>query len=441
MTIMVSTADLRRGALSAMDRTLVGPSHWREMSRGSSGFDISWPNESALPGIAWVRLGLDGRVDVWVEHPARTRFACPDCDAVLSVYDHSVERAWRHLDSCAFLTFLHASPPRVACPEHGVRQVGLPWAEPHSRFTTLFERLAIDVLGACDVAAAAKLLGISWDEAWHLMDRAVTRGLAAKPLNVPALVGVDEKAAGKGHDYITVVSDLDAGTVEYIADQRRQASLDGYFEKFTTEQLGGIQAVAMDMWEPFAASVHTHLTDADNKIVFDWYHLMGYLTKAVDTVRKQENRALSAAGDQSLAGSKYLWLYSAENLPDRHKDHFAALRASDLKTARAWAVKENLRRFWSYRRRGWGAKRFARWYFWATHSRLQPIIDAAKTLKRHEAGLLAYFEHRITNAGAEGLNSRIQAISVSARGYRNREHFKTAIYFHLSGLQLHPTPP
>jgi transposase len=297
------------------------------------------------------------------------------------------------------------------------------------------------VLGACDVAAAAKLLGISWDEAWHLMDRAVTRGLAAKPLNVPALVGVDEKAAGKGHDYITVVSDLDAGTVEYIADQRRQASLDGYFEKFTTEQLGGIQAVAMDMWEPFAASVHTHLTDADNKIVFDWYHLMGYLTKAVDTVRKQENRALSAAGDQSLAGSKYLWLYSAENLPDRHKDHFAALRASDLKTARAWAVKENLRRFWSYRRRGWGAKRFARWYFWATHSRLQPIIDAAKTLKRHEAGLLAYFEHRITNAGAEGLNSRIQAISVSARGYRNREHFKTAIYFHLSGLQLHPTPP
>ena len=90
----------------------------------------------------------DGRVDVWVEHPARTRFACPDCDAVLSVFDHSAERAWRHLDSCAFLTFLHASPPRVDCPEHGVRQVRLPWAEPHSRFTTLFERLAIDVLAA-----------------------------------------------------------------------------------------------------------------------------------------------------------------------------------------------------------------------------------------------------------------------------------------------------
>ena len=383
----------------------------------------------------------DGRVDVWVQHPDRTRFACPDCDTPLPVYDHSAERAWRHLDSCAFATFLHASAPRVACPEHGVRQVRLPWAEPHSRFTMLFERLAIDVLAACDVAAAAGLLRISWDEAWHLMDRAVLRGLAAKPLAVPAHVGVDEKAAGKGQDYITVVSDLDAGTVQFIADERRQASLDGYFEKFTAGQLEQIQAVAMDMWEPFAASVRAHLTDADDKIVFDRYHLMGYLTKAVDTVRKAENRALVFTGDKSLAGSKYLWLYSAENLPERHQDRFATLLAGDLKTARAWAIKESLRHLWSYQRRGWAAKHFKRWYFWATHSRLKPIIDAAKTLKRHQAGLLSYFAHRISNAGAEGLNSRIQAIRVSARGYRNREHFKTAIYFHLGGLQLYPATP
>jgi transposase len=383
----------------------------------------------------------EGRVDVWVVHPGRTRFACPDCEQELSVYDHAEERAWRHLDSCAFLTFLHACPPRVACPEHGVSQVRLPWAEPHSRFTMLFERLAIDVLAACDVAAAARLLRISWDQAWQLMERAVARGLAAKPLAVPAHVGVDEKAAGKGQDYITVVSDLDAGTVDYIADERRQASLDGYFEKFTPEQLDQIQAVAMDMWEPFAASVRTHLSDAEDKIVFDRYHLMGYLTKAVDTVRKAENRALFAAGDKSLAGSKYLWLYSAENLPARHSDRFAVLRGADLKTGRAWTIKEDLRHFWSYKRRGWAAKHFKRWYFWATHSRLKPIIDAAKTLKRHEAGLLSYFAHPITNAGAEGLNSRIQAIRVSARGYRNREHFKTAIYFHLGGLQLYPATP
>src|SRR5574340_1034497 len=189
-----------------------------------------------------------GRVDVWVEHPRRTRFACPECERELSVYDHSEERAWRHLDSCAFLTYLHAHPPRVDCPEHGVRQVRLPWAEPHSRFTVLFERLAIDVLKECDVLGAARLLRLSGDEAWHLMDRAVARGLAAKPLTVPARIGVDEKSAGRGQDYITVVSDLDRCTVE---------------------QRAGIEAVAMDMWEPYITSARAHLVNADDKIVFD----------------------------------------------------------------------------------------------------------------------------------------------------------------------------
>ena len=130
-----------------------------------------------------------------------------------------------------------------------------------------------------------------------------------------------------------------------------------------------------------------------------------------------------------------------ENLPERHEDRFAVLRGGDLKTAWTWAIKASLRHFWSYTRRGRGEKHWKRWYFWATHSRLQPVIEAAKTLKRHEAGLLSYFAHRVSNAGAQGLNSRIQAIRVSARGYRNREHFKTAIWFHLGGLQLYPITP
>lgn len=390
-------------------------------------------------GVSRVELSVvDGRVDVWAEHPKRTRFTCPECDLELAVYDHAEERAWRHLDSCQFLTYLHACPPRVSCPEHGVRQARLPWAEPMSRFTTLFERLAIDVLKECDVLGASRILRLSWDETWHLMGRAVKRGLAAKPLTVPARVGVDEKSAGRGQDYITVVSDIDTGTVEHLADERRQASLDSFFTRFTPEQREGIEAVAMDMWDPYISSVRAHLEDADDKIVFDRYHIMQYLTGAVDTVRKQENRAFMARGDPRLKGSKYLWLYSEENLPERHADRFATLRSLDLKTGRAWTIKETLRHFWKYRRRGWGLRHWRRWYFWATHSRLQPVIEAARTLKRHEYGLLSYFAHRISNAGAEGLNSRIQAIRVSARGYRNRENFKTAIWFHCGGLQLYP---
>jgi transposase len=389
--------------------------------------------------VSRVELSLDdGRVDVFVEHPKGTRWSCPECERTLPTYDHADEREWRHLDTCQFLTYLHARPPRVECPTHGVRQVALPWAEPMSRFTILFERLAVDVLHACNVQRAGQLLHKSWDETWHLMERAVARGQAAKPLAVPVHLGVDEKSAGRGQDYVTIVSDLDAGTVEYLADERRQASLDGYFERFSDEQLAGIKAVGMDMWEPYAASVRAHLDDADAKIVFDRFHIMKYLVQAVDTVRKGENRALMAAGDKTLAGSKYLWLYSQERLPERHQDRFATLRDGDLKTARAWAIKENLRFFWDYKRKGWAEKHWKAWYFWATHSRLSPVIAAARTLKRHLAGLLSFFEHRITSAGAEGLNARIQAIRVSARGYRNRTNFKTAIYFHLGGLNLYP---
>ena len=166
---------------------------------------------------------------------------------------------------------------------------------------------------------------------------------------------------------------------------------------------------------------------------------MKYLVGAVDAVRKAENRALTARGDKSLTGSKYLWLYSAENLPEYHRERFGVLRRSDLKTSRAWAIKENFRFFWDYKRRGWAEKHWKSWYFWATHSRLQPVIEVARTFKRHLTGLLNYFDHRITSAQCEGLNSRIQAIRVQARGFGNREHFKTAIFFHCGGLDLYPS--
>ncbi|MGH9182731.1 MAG: ISL3 family transposase [Acidimicrobiales bacterium] len=383
----------------------------------------------------------DQRVDVWAVHPKGTRFACPECERELAVYDHADERAWRHLDSCQFLTFLHARAPRVECPEHGVRNVALPWAEPHSRFTVLFERLAVDVLAECDVGGACRILRVSWDEGWRLMERAVARGLRRRPVSAPVHLGVDEKAAGRGQDYITVVSDVDAGTVRFIADEPKEASLDAYFDTLPAEELGRIEAVAMDMWEPYANSVRAHLEDADSKIVFDRYHIMAHMGKAVDTVRKSEHRRLKADGDNLLAGTKYLWLYSSENLPERHAERFDALRAVELKTGRAYAIKEDLRYLWDYLRRGWAEKHWRRWYFWATHSRLAPVIEVARMIKRHYDGVMAFFSHRITSATAEGLNSRIQAIRVQARGYRNREHFKTAIYFHLGGLDLYPSSP
>ena len=165
-------------------------------------------------------------VEVHVGHSAGQRFACPECGRELGVYDHLAERVWRHLDSCQFLTYLHARPPRVSCPEHGVHQVTLPWAQSGSRFTNLFEALAIDVLLAANVKKAAEILRITWDEAWHLMERAVLRGRVAKNDEIPKQIGIDEKAIAKGHRYMTLVCDLEESTVEYIGEDRKEASLD-----------------------------------------------------------------------------------------------------------------------------------------------------------------------------------------------------------------------
>ncbi|MEZ0228736.1 MAG: ISL3 family transposase [Planctomycetota bacterium] len=393
--------------------------------------------------VARVELNVkEQKVDVWAEHDADQVWCCPECgESKLPLYDHSEERTWRHLDSCQFLTFLHARPPRVSCPTHGVRQARLPWAEPRSRFTALFERLAIDVLKETSITGGLKILRISWDEAWHILQRAVERGLRAKPRRLPAAIGVDEKAAAKGHVYVTIVCDLERGTVEGISDGRKKEDLDRYFAQFTEEERKGVEAVALDMWDPYIASVVENIPDGRNKIVFDRFHVMKNMGEAVNNVRKGEHRELRAEGDETLVGSKYLWLYNEENLPEKHNERFNALRKLNLRTARAWAIKESLRDLWSYQTERWGMWHWRRWYNWATHSQLKPVIAVAKMMKRRLANVMTYFTHRITNAVSEGLNSKIQTIKKKAYGYRNRDHFKTAILFHCGGLDLYPTVP
>ncbi len=271
------------------------------------------------------RVNLDVqelRVDVWAEHSEYATWMCPHCTETRPLYDHADERTWRHLDSWQFQTYLHARIPRVACGEPSVVQVLVPWAEPRSWFTMLFERLAIDVLRQCDVSGARRIWRARWDEAWGPMQRAVTRGRVRKKAWIVRRIGVDETAAAKGHRYLTLVCDLDEGTVEHIAEDRKQKSLDGYYAGLTKEQLDGIEAEAMDMWEPYIQATLAKVPDAAEKIVFDRFYVMGYVGKAVDTVRKQEHRDLMASGDEALKGSEHLWLYSRENVPARRRDEF-----------------------------------------------------------------------------------------------------------------------
>lgn len=317
--------------------------------------------------------------------------------------------------------------------------VQVPWAEPYGRFTALFERLAIDIMLECSMSAASEILDVSWDEADGIKQRAVKRGLARKPTRPLKRLGVDEKAFGRGHNYVTVVAHIQPGksaTVEYVGDGRKQESLDAFWQRLTDAQRQAVEAVGMDMWEPYRLSTMAYVPDAD--IVHDPFHLAGHLNDAVDAVRKQEHRQMLEQGDDSLKGTKYWWLYGEENLPEKHQSTFFTLKASQLKTSRAWSLKEMFRNFWLCETVAEGRDYFACWYSWAIRSRLEPVKKVARTFKKHLENIVTYFDHHLTNASLEGLNSKIQGLIKKACGYRNRERFKTDIMFHCGDLDLYP---
>lgn len=390
--------------------------------------------------VEGVELQLEaGEVHVHLKHEEGRLWPCPECGAQCRLYDHQPERRWRHLDTCQYRTILHAEPPRSDCQEHGPRVVKLPWAEPGSHFTALFERLAIDWLGAASQKAVAALLALSWDEIHGIMERAVARGLARRETEPLPNLGVDEKAFRKGHKYFTLVNDLTRSRVLYVAEDRTQASLDGFWDTITAPQRDSITAVAMDMWEPYLNSVRAHLDAADEKVVYDKFHIAQHLGEAVDRVRRRENKTLRAAGDDRLKGTRYDWLRHPAAMEPKDRREFAALRDSNLKTARAWALKEAAMALFAYVYERPARKHFRWWHGWAVRSRLTPMIEVARMLKRRLENVLTYLRHRITNAASESINSKIQWVKYTARGFRNKDNFRTAIYFHCGGLDMSPS--
>jgi len=263
-------------------------------------------------------------VSVKVEAAGKSAFKCPACGKVCPGYD-ARDRRWRHLDTCQYQTILVAKVPRVECPEHGVRQVKVPWGEEGSRFTALFEAVVIDWLKETTVAAVSRRIGLSWDEVDGIMRRAVSRGLSRRVPCMLRAIGVDETSFQKRHEYVTVVTDLDTSDVVYVADDRKKSSLNGFYVTLTQEQLDAIKVVAMDMWKGYISSTCKHVPSADAKICFDRFHVAKILGDALDKVRREEHRALRAEGDGSLTGTKHLLLRRGSSL-EAHEEGVVDIR-------------------------------------------------------------------------------------------------------------------
>lgn len=362
---------------------------------------------------------------------------CPECGRACSIHDSAPERRWRHLDTMQFETEIRARVPRANCPEHGVRTMSVPWPAPGGRFTLMFERFAIEVLRAsASVTQACQLLRISWGAAHQIMERAVERGLDRRELDGLKRLGMDEKSFKRGQSYITLLTDLDQSRVLDVEEGRTREAAMAVWRGLTPEQKAGVEAVAVDMWEPFLQAIGEQAPQAD--IVHDRYHVSAYLNEAVDQVRRREHKELLARGDETLKGTRQLWLYGPRNLSSEQSEEFAQLKDLNLKVARAWAAKELFSKFWEYASPGWARRFFTDWYGWVSRSRLKPMIGAAQLIKRHLENLLTYLKHHITNAVTEGLNSRIQSLKSAARGFRSFDNYRIRILFFCGKLDLYP---
>ena len=378
-----------------------------------------------------------GRVEVLIVYDEGATLKCPDCRKPAKRHD-ARRRTWRHLDTCQYQTLVTAEIPRVHCPLHGVHQLPVPWAEPNSRFTALFEAVVIGWLLEASISAVARRMKLSWDQADGIMSRAVDRGLARRSLRGLRRLGVDEVSSKRGHRYLTVVSDHDTDGVVHVSHGRKKVALSSFYVKLTQAQRRAIRVVSMDMWEAYISATKEHIPGAERKIAFDKFHVAKHLGDAVDRVRRAENKELVARGDRSLVGTKYAWLRNMASMSDETAAAFDRLRDSALKVSRAWVHKEVAMGLWWKRTRDQLQEAWTRWCRGAARSRLVPIVKAQEMIRRHLDGILNAIEHQVSNARAEGINGRIQWVKRMARGFRNTERFRNAIYFHLGKLDLSP---
>jgi len=382
--------------------------------------------------------GAEQSVEVRVE-ATQKKWPCPTC-GVESLRHDARHRRWRHLDTCQFQTILLAAVPRVKCLEHGVQQIQVPWAERNSKFTAMFEARVIRWLREASIQAVAELFGLSWGAVDRIMERGVRRGFKRKCLEqgreLPMRLGIDETSFQKRHEYVTVVCDQDRGHVVHVADGRHADVVSEYLRGFSEEERGRVETVAMDMWKAYITSVNRWIPEAARKICFDKFHVAQHLGKAVDQVRRGENKQLIARGEEALKQTRYLWLKNPASWTTAAYEQFEQIQKVATKTARAWAIKEAGMAVWRYRSRHWARKALKAWYSWAIRSRLEPIKKVARMIKRHMEGLVNAMHHSVTNAKSESINARIQWVKFTARGFRNRDRFRRAIYFHLGGLDM-----
>jgi transposase len=377
-----------------------------------------------------------GRLDIYLDFPRGSIFSCPVCQAAnCKAYDTD-RLIWRHLNFFQHQAFLHARTPRVKCSQCGIHRVAVPWARPDSGFTLLFEALVMMLAKSMPILAVGRVVGEHDTLVWRIVTHYVDAARAQADHSKVIQVGMDETASRRGQRYVSLFVDLPDIIVTFVTPGKDAATVAAFAADLQVH--GGdpmaVTEVSVDMSKAFAKGIAASLPNAE--VTFDKFHVISLVNNAVDEVRR-----LECKHHPELVGSRYVWLKNPENLTAAQWDKFDALDIvnSHLKTARAYQIRLAFQDL--FQQPAAKAKSFLdAWYFWATHSRIPAIIDVAKTIRRHQSGILRWFTSGINNGILEGINSLVQAAKAKARGYRSDRNLATIIYLIAGKLDLSRLP-
>jgi transposase len=373
------------------------------------------------------RLEFDAdqrRLDIHVDFKRGTKFVCPECGAGDCPVHDVVDKEWRHLNFFQHEAYLHARVPRVRCHEHGVRQVAPPWAREGSGFTLLFEALAMLLMREMPVKAAARILGEQDTRLWRVLLHYVEVARSGEDFSEVSQVGIDETSHRRGHDYVSVFVDLDRSKVVFATPTREKKVVAEF--KTDLEAHGGdadkVVNFSADFWQPYRDGIKENFANA--RLTIDRYHVLQLLNRAVDEVRRQEQRT-----SPGLKKTRYIWLKKQSHLTARQKEDLPYLRRRHRRTARAYELKLEFEDLWQLSAADapaylddWCSR------VYRTRSRLDSLKDFVDTIDMHREDVLRWFQTRINNGVLEAINSLVQAAKRRARGYRTDKHYVAVIY-------------
>lgn len=367
----------------------------------------------AQPG-AWLRLEPDRRF----------RPRCHGCGQAGAVHSHGLRRIIRDLNVGPAQTFLHVEYRRVWCSRCGQAKVEqLSFADPSRRITHRLARTIYDLCKVMTVQDVAHHLGLDPKTVKAVDRHFLEQEFGPTDYDGLRLLAVDEIALGKGQEgYMTVVLDYLTGRVVWMGAGRRRETLDAFFEEMSPEQKQAIQAVALDMWEPFINSVRHHCPQA--KIVFDLFHLVKAFGEVIDEVRREEVRQAATQEDrQWLKGSRYVLLKNRRNLRPRERVHLRELLAVNERISAVYMLKDQLKMIYHYRRRGWAKKALDHWCALATEVNHPDMRRFIGRLRYHESGILNHCDFPVGTSPLEGVNNKIKVIKRRAYGFHDPRYF------------------